>query len=176
MAVRWLDDEEMRAWRGMVEVLSAVRHDLDLDLQERHGISEGDYGVLVTLSEQPDRAMRMCELAARMRLSPSGLTRRLDGLVRAGFVARAAAPDDRRVILAQLTDAGWARLQAAAPDHVESVRRRVLDHLTRAQIRNLGAALAAIDRGRAESSTCPSAHARAERRGDPLDVAAVRRP
>jgi DNA-binding MarR family transcriptional regulator len=152
MAVRWLDQEEMRAWRGLIDVFGAIRHDLDTELQERHGLTEGDYGVFVTLSEAHDHAMRMCDLAGHLHLSPSGLTRRLDGLVRAGLVARVPAPDDRRVILAQLTPAGWASLRAAAPDHVDAVRRHVLDHLSRTQIRQLGSALEALGRGRARSA------------------------
>jgi DNA-binding MarR family transcriptional regulator len=84
--------------------------------------------------------MRMCDLACRMHLSPSGLTRRLDGLVRDGLVVREPSQEDRRVSLAALTEAGLARLEAAAPSHVASVRRHLLDHLNRTQIRQLGAA------------------------------------
>src|SRR4051794_15956053 len=99
----WLNDDEMRAWRGLVMVLSDVRATLEADLVAQHGITEGDYGVLVNLSESEGRRMRMCDLAARLHLSPSGLTRRLDGLVNHGFVARESDPDDRRVSLAVLT-------------------------------------------------------------------------
>ncbi len=113
--VDWLDDEEMRAWRGLVEVFADVHAALEAELVEGFGISEGDYGVLVNLSEAPGRRLRMCDLAARLHLSPSGLTRRLDGLVREGLVAREPSADDRRVTLAVLTDAGMARLEAAAP-------------------------------------------------------------
>ena len=80
----------------------------------------------------------MCDLANRLHLSPSGLTRRLDGLVSLGFVARVPSPGDRRVMLAQLTDRGVDALAEAAPDHVSSVRRHFLDHLSRTQIRQLG--------------------------------------
>jgi DNA-binding MarR family transcriptional regulator len=138
--VEWLDDDEMSAWRGLIEMTADVRAALDTELLGEFGLSEGDYGVLVTLSEAPDRHMRMCDLACRMHLSPSGLTRRLDGLVRDGLVVREPSQEDRRVSLAVLTDQGYARLEAAAPSHVEGVRRHLLDHLTRAQIRQLGAA------------------------------------
>jgi len=146
---RWLDDEEMRAWRGLVDVMAAVSAATEADLVAEHGLTMGDYGVLAQLSESPDRSMRMCDLAARMHLSPSGLTRRLDGLVRHGLVARVPSPGDRRVMLAHLTDAGMDLLVQMAPDHVESVRRHLLDHLTRTQIRQLGEAL---DRVRGEIS------------------------
>jgi DNA-binding MarR family transcriptional regulator len=138
--VEWLDDEEMRAWRGLIEMTADVRAALDTELLGEFGLSEGDYGVLVTLSETPDHRMRMCDLACRMHLSPSGLTRRLDGLVRDGLVVREPSQEDRRVSLASLTEAGLARLEAAAPSHVASVRRHLLDHLNRTQIRQLGAA------------------------------------
>jgi DNA-binding MarR family transcriptional regulator len=146
---RWLDEEEMRAWRGLVDVMAAVNAATEADLVAGHGLTMGDYGVLAQLSESPDRSMRMCDLAGRMHLSPSGLTRRLDGLVRNGLVARVPSPDDRRVMLAHLTDAGMDVLVQAAPDHVESVRRHLLDHLTRTQIRQLGDA---FDRVRAETA------------------------
>lgn len=145
---RWLDDEEMRAWRGLVELTNNLQADLDADLVP-YGLAEGDYAVLVNLSEAPDRRMRMCDLASRLHLSPSGLTRRLDGLVRDGLVVREPSPCDRRVSLAVLTDDGLARLEEAAPAHVDSVRRYLLDHLTRAQIRQLGAAFESVQRRRA---------------------------
>jgi DNA-binding MarR family transcriptional regulator len=145
---RWLDDEEMRAWRGLVEAYGELHAALEADLIANFGIDGGDYGVLVNLSEAPEHQLRMCDLAARLHLSPSGLTRRLDGLVRAGFVAREASPTDRRVTLAVLTDRGLAKLEEAAPVHVDGVRRYFVDHLTRTQVRQLGAAFDALRRRR----------------------------
>ena len=84
----WLDDEEMRAWRGLVEAYAELQAALEADLVSGFGIDGGDYGVLVNLSEAPDQRLRMCDLAARLHLSPSGLTRRLDGLVKAGYVIK----------------------------------------------------------------------------------------
>jgi DNA-binding MarR family transcriptional regulator len=134
----WLDETEMRAWRGFIELSGHVQAELDRDLLQQHGLSAGDYGVLVNLSEAPERRLRMCDLAGLLHLSPSGLTRRLDGLVKQGFVVRSPAPDDRRAIFAVLTDAGLAKLEAAAPDHVDSVRRHLLDRLSRTQVTQLG--------------------------------------
>lgn len=148
---RWLDPEEQRAWRALVEVFGDIKAALDEELQLRHGLAEGDYGVLVNLSESPGRRMRMCDLAGRLHLSPSGLTRRLDGLVRSGLVRREPSPDDRRVILAVLTDHGMEALREAAPDHVESVRHHLFDHLSRTQLHALAAALEAVRRGRARA-------------------------
>jgi DNA-binding MarR family transcriptional regulator len=104
----------------------------------------GDYQVLVELSEAGERAMRMCDLAATLQLTPSGLTRRLDGLVRAGDVERVPAVHDRRVMLARLTEQGMARLVAAAPTHAASVRARFLDPVDPADQDALGRAFTAI--------------------------------
>ena len=94
--------------------------------------------------------MRMCDLADLLQLSPSGLTRRLDGLVTSGFVTREASTDDRRVMLATLTPSGFAALEASAPDHVESVRRHIFDHLDNDQVDALASTFQAIKDGLAQ--------------------------
>lgn len=118
----------MRAWRAFIETVQDLMTALESDLSA-HGLTVGDYQVLVHLSEQEQRSMRMCDLASLLQLSPSGLTRRLDGLVRAGLVSRQPSPDDGRVILAVLTDDGRRELERVAPHHVESVRRHLIDRV-----------------------------------------------
>jgi DNA-binding MarR family transcriptional regulator len=125
---RWLDQREMAAWRSYVETNEDLIAALESDLTPA-GLTLGDYQVLVYLSEADSGSMRMCDLAARLQLSPSGLTRRLDGLVRAGCVRRRGSDADRRVMLAELTPEGVALLERTAPIHVDSVRRRVIDLL-----------------------------------------------
>jgi DNA-binding MarR family transcriptional regulator len=125
---RWLDDDEMDAWLAYIETQGDLLTALEQDLAPT-GLTLGDYQVFVYLSAAPDQAMRMCDLADLLQLSPSGVTRRLDGLVRAGWVERRNSDTDRRVMLAVLTDAGRARLATAAPVHVASVRARIIDHL-----------------------------------------------
>lgn len=127
---RWLDDEEMAAWRSYAETVVDLNAALEADLAP-HGLTLGDYQVLVHLSEADDHEMRMCDLATRLQLSPSGLTRRLDGLVRMGVVERRPSDLDRRVMLAVLTERGIAYLDEVAPDHVDSVRRHIIDLLSR---------------------------------------------
>ncbi len=118
----------MAAWRSFIEthadLISAIENDL-----VPSGLTLGDYQVLVYLTEAEGEQMRMCDLAEMLQLSPSGLTRRLDGLVRAGWVDRRNSDVDRRVMLAGMTDAGRRRLADAAPGHVESVRARMIDVL-----------------------------------------------
>ncbi len=143
MSGPWLSTREMAAWRNFVGALGPLMDALETDLGP-HGLTLGDYEVLVHLSEADERRMRMCDLAQALRLSPSGLTRRLDGLVRHGLVERRASPTDRRVMHAHLTDAGSDRMMQAAPDHVHSVRRHLLDPLEAEQVDQLASIFAAV--------------------------------
>src|SRR5436190_21839498 len=110
MSGTWLSTRELAAWRNFVSALGPLMDSLEADLAP-HGLTLGDYQVLVHLSEAPDHEMRMCDLATRLQLSPSGLTRRLDGLVRMGVVERRPSERDRRVMLAVLTEHGWSYLE-----------------------------------------------------------------
>ena len=132
--VAWLSTEEMLAWRSYVETNADLMAALERDLAST-GLDLGDYQVLVFLSESPEHSLRMCDLAARLQLSPSGLTRRLDGLVRANLVQRRGSPHDRRVMLAALTTKGLRLLEDSAPVHVASVRRRMIDLLDENELR-----------------------------------------
>ena len=151
MATRWLTAREMTAWRTYIETFGDLIGAIERDLAE-HDLTLGDYQVFVYLSEAPGRSMRMCDLADLLQLSPSGLTRRLDGLVKAGFVTREPSTDDRRVMLASLAPDGLAALEAAAPDHVASVRRRVFDHLDSDQVEALASIFQSIKNGLAENA------------------------
>jgi DNA-binding MarR family transcriptional regulator len=143
--VKWLDAREMRAWRGYIETIGDLQNALEDDLSDV-GLTVGDYQVLVYLSEQEDERMRMCDLACLLHLSPSGLTRRLDGLVRMGAVTREPSPEDRRATLAVLTLSGRRLLEAVAPQHVMSVRKHFIDALTPRQIEVLGDVFEALGR------------------------------
>lgn len=138
---RWLDPLEMRAWRAFLASHSRLLARLDSELQATASLGISDYGVLVTLSDAPDNRLRMSELAERMLLSPSGLTRRVDSLVRTGLVERALCPEDRRGTFAVLTDAGREQLRRVAPHHVRQVRMHFVDLLSRDEITVLATAL-----------------------------------
>ena len=142
--VQWLDELEMETWLGILGLSTMLMTKLDDELRSAHGLSMPDYEVLAYLSEAPCRRMRMSELAVQLRLSPSGLTRRLDGLVKSGLVAREACDSDRRGTNAVLTERGWAVVRKAAPDHVASVRRHLIDRLSRRQLQQLVSALRAL--------------------------------
>jgi DNA-binding MarR family transcriptional regulator len=161
---RPLSDTEMAAWRAYVETATDLAAALEADLAPT-GLTVGDYQVLVFLSEAPDQTMRMVDLASRLQLTPSGLTRRLDGLVEGGLVTRSPSVRDRRVMLATLTDAGYGALQAAYPTHLASVRRRVIDVLGPDDVGALARIFGAIQDGLRGQS--------ALQRDDPIDNAAA---
>jgi DNA-binding MarR family transcriptional regulator len=125
--VAWLSRSEQLVWRQLLSVECRLRERLDHDLRAGPGLTLGEYEVLVHLSETNGAALRMSELADRLLLSRSGLTRRVDGLVRAGLVSRRPCDDDGRGALAALTPAGREVLELAAPVHVAGVRRYLLD-------------------------------------------------
>lgn len=127
--IRPLTPAEERAWRALARALVTVPRALDADLERAEHMSLGEYMVLMNLSEARDRSLRMSEIANRGGLSPSRISRLVEGLVADGLVRRDRSPADGRVQIAVLTDAGFARLQAVYPTHLESVRRNVVDHL-----------------------------------------------
>ena len=143
-AVRWLTEPEMLAWRSLLHATTGLLAMLDNDLRAEHGLTFGDYEVLVHLSEEPGHAIRMSELAGRLHLSPSGITRRIDGLVKSGLVERTPCPNDRRGSNAVLTPLGVKALGTAAPTHLRGVRDYFIDRLSDRQLAQLTAALSSI--------------------------------
>jgi DNA-binding MarR family transcriptional regulator len=135
---RWLDPGEQRAWRAFLGATQLLYSQLDRELQRDSGISHAYYEILVRLSEAPDRVLRMSELAEAAESSRSRLSHAVTRLEEAGWVRRESCPTDRRGSFARLTDDGFAALKAAAPLHVASVRRHLLDRLTPEQVRQLG--------------------------------------
>ena len=128
----------MRALGRLMVVLP--RH-LDADLEHGERMSLSEYSALRHLSEVDGRRMRMSDLATACDMSMSGMTRLADKLESHGFLKRERSPSDARGLIAVLTDAGLARLREAWPTHLESVRRRIFDHLTGLDLCALAAAL-----------------------------------
>ena len=128
---RWLNAAEMKAWRRYIIASRRLLEALDSDLED-HELSMADYEVLAQLSDAPERKMRMSELADVAMLSRSRLSHRIKVMEKAGWVKREACPVDKRGYFAVMTAKGWKAIVAAAPDHVESVRTRFMDHLTKA--------------------------------------------
>jgi DNA-binding MarR family transcriptional regulator len=141
---KWLNDAEMKAWRGFVTTSTDLMNAIERDLVV-FGLDAGDYQLLAMLSEAPDHRLKMCDLADTLRLSRSGLTRRMDGVVKAKYVERIQDKDDRRVSFAHLTAKGFEFLKKVAPLHLKDVRSRMIDLLNESEIKAIGSAFAKIN-------------------------------
>lgn len=142
----WLEDlpepdpltpAEFDAWRGLIRLRETVMREVDSRLRDAGEIPLNDYGVLVTLVTAPDLRLRMTELGARRLLTPSGITRVVDGLERRGLVRRDQDPADGRASFASLTRAGLEALRRAQTVHHATVRELYLDRLIEREQRQL---------------------------------------
>lgn len=133
MTPRWLTEPEQDAWRDFLNTAKIVLAELERGTQQ-HGLSGTDYGVLVCLSEAPQRRLRMSELSQATLLEKSRLSHQITRMERAGLVRRESCPGDRRGQFAVLTDEGWDTIARVAPHHVELVRSIFVDRLTPDQL------------------------------------------
>lgn len=127
MTARWLSPHQQVSWRAYLLGTTLLMERLDRDLREKHGLSLPEYEILVRLSESPGRELRMAELADSVKNSRSRITHTVRRLEDAGYVVRRACESDGRGVNAAMTSAGFAKLAAAAPDHVESVLQGLID-------------------------------------------------
>jgi len=133
----------MLAWRGFIERSADLINIIDKDL-EPYGLDGGDYQLLAMLSEAPEHKMKMCDLAQTLGLSRSGLTRRMEGVLKAKYVSRVGDQNDRRAAFAQITKKGLTLIKKVAPHHVASVRRHMIDILSPVEITAFGTGFAKI--------------------------------
>jgi DNA-binding MarR family transcriptional regulator len=149
MTTRWLREDELRIWVRMVAVLELLPARLDSHLRRVAQLTYFDYYVLAMLSEAPGRTLRLSSLATSTNATLPRLSHVVRRLEERGLLVRFPAPDDRRATDAQLTDAGWDKVVATAPLHVEQVRQLVFDALAPDQVTQLGeitkALLAVLD-------------------------------
>jgi DNA-binding MarR family transcriptional regulator len=139
-----LDELQFRVWREFVYAYSVVVPTLDRELITELGITFNQFEVLAWLRRAGKDGLRMTDLASRVVLSPSGVTRAVDQLERRGLVERCVFEGDRRGNLATVTPEGKSFLRKATIFHLEGLRRHFLDHLSRTQLKQLGDALEAI--------------------------------
>ncbi len=133
--IRWLDDEEQRTWRAFLSATRLLWAQLDRELQAEAAMPNSYYAILVLLSEAPERALRMNDLAEATQSSPSRMSHAIGRLEKAGWVRRESCPNDRRGWYAVLTDEGMATLEAAAPKHlVERARPPLRPAVARAAL------------------------------------------
>ena len=141
-----LSDTELRDWYSFIRAHHSVIGRLTADLEREHGMSMAYYEVLLALSRASEQRMRMSELACAVFLSPSGLTRLVDRLVRDGLVERRPCDGDARAIYATLTDRGREVFGAAARTHVRGIRDYFLERLAPAERTALRKSLETLSR------------------------------
>ncbi|MDP9329097.1 MAG: MarR family transcriptional regulator [Actinomycetota bacterium] len=139
-----LDELEFRAWRAFIYAHATVVPTLDQELADAQGLSLNQFEVLTWLARAGRRGLRMSDLASRVVLSPSGVTRAVDQLERKGLVERCVFEGDKRGYLATLTAEGRAVLRKAMNVHVPGLREHFLTHLSRTELEHLASALEAI--------------------------------
>lgn len=152
MATKWLTPAEMAAWRTYIETSGDLLRAIEKGLAP-FGLDRGDYQLLAMLSEAPDQRLRMCDLADSLRLTRSGLTRRMDGVLKKKLVTRVQSEEDGRVAYASLTPKGLELLKQAAPEHLESVRRLMIDLLSPAEIKAIASAFSKISQNLATQNS-----------------------
>ena len=138
-AIQELTGAELAAWRGFLRVHSALAKQLDSQLDARHGLPLTSYEVLITLQAAPGQRLRMAELADRVLLSRSGMTRLVDRLERDNLLVRDTCASDARGCFAVLTPEGEELLSRARPSHLDDVREAFLKHLSPADLAQLAA-------------------------------------
>ena len=135
-APRELSDTGLRAWRNFLRANSRLTSEFDVRLRDRHGTAIGDFDVLAQLSRAPG-GLRMCDLAAAVVLSPSGLSRRVDRLERAGLVSRERGSADARNIEARLTARGKREFARWRKTHLADVQERFGDRYSAEELDTL---------------------------------------
>ena len=147
--VRWLDERELWAWRSLQFMQMRLEGELARQLAADSGLSYPDYLVLVALTDRPDGRMRLFELAYELGWEKSRLSHQVARMADRGLVAKEKCDSDRRGAYVVVTRQGRRVIEAAAPGHVNAVRRLFIDRLTAAQLNAIGDAaetvLAALD-------------------------------
>lgn len=145
------DPDRLTVWRQFLETHSRVLSRLEQELRAEHDLDLTWYDVLVQLSEASDHRLRMLELADAVLLSKSGLSRLVDRMEEAGYVARETCPEDGRGTLACLTPEGRQALRRCAPLHLAGVYDHFTSHLTDAEVEALHSAFNKIREAMAET-------------------------
>jgi DNA-binding MarR family transcriptional regulator len=132
--VRWLDEREARAWRGLQAMQLRLSAVLARDLADDSDLSYSDYHVLVALTDQPDGRLRAFQLGAELGWEKSRVSHHVSRMTQRGLVRREKCPSDMRGAFVVLTETGRVAIEQAAPGHVAAVRRWFVDLLTPAQL------------------------------------------
>ena len=151
------NDPRLDAWRAFLVAHARLFRRLDEELRVEHALSLPEYETLLQIAQAPDRRMRMSQIASRVLLSKSGVTRLVDRLVADGFVERSQCRSDARGAEAGLTPAGLERLRAASTTHLRGVERYFLSAVGADELVVLGRLMASISQGTGGESPLPDA-------------------
>jgi DNA-binding MarR family transcriptional regulator len=146
----------VRAWTRLLRAHAATTRLLSAELQADHGLTLNDFEALYVLSRAEGGRLKRVELARLLLLSPSGITRLLEGLERAGLVRRTTCPTDLRVAYAELTPEGRERLEAASCAHVGSIRELMEEHFSGDELDELGEMLGRLPGVAEGDDACPA--------------------
>jgi DNA-binding MarR family transcriptional regulator len=130
-------EAQLEAWVNFLRAHAAVTRQFNAELLETHGLTLNDYDVLAQLRRGPEHGLKRSELAERVLLTPSGITRLLDGLERAGYTRKGECDSDARVTYAVLTDRGRQKLREASKTHLASVRALLAERFTERELEQL---------------------------------------
>jgi DNA-binding MarR family transcriptional regulator len=145
---------EIVAWVGLVRAHASTMRRFNAELVAEHDLTINDYEVLLHLSHADDRRLRRVDLAQLVLLTPSGITRLLEGLERAGYVERATCESDARVTYAQLTDEGEEKLRHASTSHVAGIRDFFRERFSKEELEVLGRLLERLPPDAQEDVDC----------------------
>ena len=154
----------LAAWARLLRAHAAATRELNAQLQAEHGLTINDYEALLLLSHAENGSMRRIDLAGELMLTPSGVTRLLDGLQECGYVCKGACSTDARVSYAVLTDAGRRKLEEASRSHLGGVNELFREHFADAELETLAELLGRLSGDAADGSDCTP--------GTPVDSAA----
>jgi DNA-binding MarR family transcriptional regulator len=140
----WLDESQRAAWVKLISVVELLPGVQETQLRRDSGLTHFEYFVLAMLSEAPERTLRMTALAERVNATLPRLSHVVHRLEDRTLVERFPCPEDRRATNARLTDAGWSTIVAAAPGHVATVRKYVIDALSAEQIGQMDEIMTAL--------------------------------
>lgn len=143
-SVEPLSPAEEALWRAVMRIVKVIPRHLDGDLVRGAGLTASEYTTIMHLSEAPNRELRMADLASATDLSASRMTRLVDDLQSRGLVTKTVSSSDARGNVAKLTPRGMAKLKAAWPVHLASVRRLFLDCIDAAAVEGVARALAEV--------------------------------
>jgi DNA-binding MarR family transcriptional regulator len=148
----------LSAWVRLLRGYTSATRDLSSQLQAEHGLTINDYEALLHLSRADHCAMRRIDLAGELLLTPSGVTRLLDGLERAGHVCKGSCPGDARVTYAVLTDAGQKKLAEASCSHIAAVNDLFRERFSDKELVTLAELLGRLPGAVGESEECTGGH------------------